>query len=227
MTGFLVSPTEPALIVAMGTRSPLAEEMGADVVWMTDRHGLAGVQRKTISDLVGSTRNGLLGRELATMTSRLKFSCLVIEGRPNWSRDGQLIDRYAKWSKEQQAGLEFSVQQMGVWVTHTQDTAETVGRVDHLRKWLDKEKHGSLLVRPAPARNEWGKVTDRDTAVHFLSGVPGIGAALAERIFNHFGRVPLTWDVPSVEDLMAVEGIGQKKAKVLWDLFGPRLTASA
>lgn len=226
MSGFLVSPTEPALIVAMGQRSSVPEEFGSDVLWMTDRHGLAGVQRKTISDLVGSSRNGLLGRELTVMAEKLKVKMLVIEGQPKWSRDGVLVDQYARWSIEQQAGVEWWAQNLGIWVTHTRDTAETVTRIDHLAKWVDKEKHGSLLTRPNPPKSEWGRMDDRGTAVHFLSGVPGIGAELAGRLFDHFGRVPLEWGM-TYEELLEVPGIGQKKAKVLWGLFQTTLTEAS
>ena len=40
-----------------------------------------------------------------------------------------------------------------------------------------------------------------------LQGFDGIGPELARRIYKHFGRVPLRWDVPDA-DLEDVEGLG-------------------
>jgi ERCC4-type nuclease len=214
------------MLRAMGQVNGMPESFGADVIWMSDRHGLAGVQRKTVSDLIGSVRNGLLGRELSVMVSRLKFSALVIEGQPRWSRDGVLADQYQNWTIEQQAGVEWWAQSQGVWVSWTRDTAETVTRVEHLRRWLDKEKHGSLLQRPNAPRSEWGTVDDRTTAVWLMSGMPGIGTELAGRIFDHFGRLPIGWLV-EYDELLGVPGIGPKKAKQLWSVLGPPTSTPA
>lgn len=219
MTGFLVSSTEPAMLRAMGSSSTMPEQFGADVIWMSERHGIAGVQRKTIPDLVASVRSGLLGREITQMKEGLKFGCLVIEGQPKWTADGWLHDERLNWSQKQQAGVEWWVQGQGLWVTWTRDTAETVSRVEHLQQYLEKEKHGSLLHRPNPPRNEWGKLSNQSTAVYFLTGVPGIGPDIAARIFEKFGKVPLKWDV-TIEELMEVEGVGKVRARQLWEVLG-------
>jgi hypothetical protein len=39
------------------------------------------------------------------------------------------------------------------------------------------------------------------------------------RIYDHFGRVPVQWDLTGPEDLMAVRGIGKGKAYKIWEVL--------
>lgn len=205
----LTAPTERPPISTMGTVSSLPERMGSDLLWQSP-HGLVGVQRKAHSDLIASVRDNRLGVELEQMQA-LFLGVVIIEGMPTYTIDGQLLSKHVQWSLAQQRGVEWSIQQKGIMVTHTRTVAETVQAVEHLyRRTQEAEHESSLLKRPGPQRNGWGKLTDRATAIYLMSGIPGLGIELSTRLYEHFGRCILGL-VVSEEQLLDVEGLGPKK----------------
>lgn len=209
----LVAPTERPPISTMGTTSSLPERMGSDLLWQSP-HGLVGVQRKAHSDLIASVRDNRLGVELEQMQA-LFLGVVIIEGMPTYTIDGQLLSKHVQWSLVQQRGVEWTIQQKGIMVTHTRTVAETVQAVEHLYRRTQEATHeSSLLKRPGPQRNGWGKLTDKATAVYLLTGIPGIGIEMATRIFDHFGRAPIALTC-TVEELLEIEGIGEKKAAAI------------
>lgn len=209
-----VSPTEPPAIRIIGDVSPLPERYGCDVLWVSERlGGLAGVQRKEIGDLVASVQDGRLAKEMGQMTP-LVAKVLVVEGRPRWSTDGVLmLDSWTRWDKASHRSLLRSVQNKGVWIEMTEDPADTVGAVLGLKKWLEKERHTALDSRPKP-KGPWGTASDRDWSLHLLQSFAGIGPVQAAAILDHFGKVPLRWEV-TVAELLEVKGIGKVRAEGL------------
>lgn len=73
--------------------------------------------------------------------------------------------------------------------------------------------------RSGPAAGEWGKSGNREWALHLLQGFRGIGPVQAAAIYDHFGRIPIEWDVDFF-DLMDVPGIGEKRAEQLMEALG-------
>lgn len=210
---FLISPTEPRQIQAMGVTSSIPERLGVDILW-DGRLGLCGVQRKTVSDLIASVRDGRLGKEIEQM-ERLTFKGFVVEGRPQWTLDGELLGDYGRWSEKQHRGVLMSVQSRGIITLHSDGHLGTIRVVEHMAEWSRKEmSESSMLYRGNGRGDNWGQMTDRSTGVHFLSGIPGIGVELAGRIFDHFGRVPISWSV-TPQELMEVKGLGKKKVAQL------------
>lgn len=210
MTSFLVAPTERPPISSMGPSSSLPERYGVDVFWTSTDKLTCGVQRKTVSDLVASVRDGRLGREVEQMRA-LDRQALVIEGTPHWTADGTLHDQYSKWTQAQHWGVLFSAQEAGVWLADSRTGAETVQRIEHLAKrWDHPAGTSSLLNRAASKHDGWGRMDDRATAVYVLSGLPGIGLELAERIYDKFGRAPISLSCED-DELLEVEGLGPKR----------------
>lgn len=222
MTTVLVAPTERPPISQLGMSSSYPESIGADIAFNC-KHGLVGIQRKEISDLINSVRDGRLGKEFEQLqVCHLRF--LIVEGQPAWDREGNLVSQHTRWSLKQQDGVLLSAQTKGVFVLTSRNPLETCAKVEYLIQWSDKDEHvSSLLARPSPSKNGWGRLDDRSTAIHVLSGFEGISTELASRIFDAFGRVPLSWDV-SEEDLRGVPGIGPKRATRLMEAMGSRET---
>lgn len=210
MKEFLVSPAERPPISTMGPASSLPEKVGSDVLWQSP-HGLWGVQRKAHNDLLASVRDGRLGLELGQMV-QLHQGVVIIEGTPQYTMDGQLVNRHVQWSVRQQQGVEWAIQNRGVWVTWTRTPAETVACIEHLWSKSQEADHTtSLLKRPGPQRDGWGKLSNRETAIYFMTGIEGVGVELATRLFDHFERSIVGLTV-SRNQLLEVPGIGDKKA---------------
>lgn len=210
--GYLVAPTEPDEIKVLGTVSSVPEAVGCDILWSAPM-GLCGVQRKQLNDLIASVRDQRLGKELEQM-QKLAMKGLIVEGAPQWTRDGSLLAQHTKWSQKQHRGVLMSAQLRGVIVLTTRDHLETLDAVVQMEEWSRKEEKVSSLLYRGNGKDEWGDLSHRATAVHFMSGLEGVGIELAGRIFDAFGCVPLGWTV-SREDLLTVKGIGKKKVDSL------------
>lgn len=220
---FLIAPTERPPISTLGTSSALPERLGADILFES-KHGLVGVQRKEQADLIASVRDGRLGREFQLM-QQLQLRFLVIEGSPQWDREGNLMTARTPWTLRQQWGVELSAQTHGVMVVKTRSAMETVACCEYLATWAEKDEHvSSLLARPKPPTNGWGKPDDKLTFQHIFSSLPSVSMELSGRIFDKFGnviRLGVTED-----ELKTVDGIGPKRAKAIVSCFpaseGPR-----
>lgn len=214
----LVSPTEPKTLKTLGTVSPVPERCGADFVLPTASGLLIGVQRKTISDFIASVLDGRLYESMLRI-SDLAERLLLLEGRVRWTDDGEMLDIQQRHiSREGWWGLLLSIQQRGTWVVSTSSLDETASFLRYLEQWAAKQTHRSLDTRPGPI-SPWGRATSRSWAIHLLQGFAGIGPELAAAIYDHFGRVPLAWEV-TAKDLCAVPGIGKTRAHSLMAALG-------
>jgi ERCC4-type nuclease len=212
MTNYLIAPTEPPLLKALGNVSGIPELRGADVLFYVEKVGLVGVQRKTVDDLIASINDGRIASGLAKMQS-LAMALLIVEGRPRWSMEGALLHSYARFSREQFRSFLRSVQLRGVLVDYSDDLADTVVLIESIQRWVSKGKHDSLDRRPKPKARaaNWGHIESQEWAQHLLQSVPSIGPAQAKAIWDHFGGLPVRLTV-SKKELLEVRGVGEKVA---------------
>lgn len=211
----LIAPTEPKSFLDLGQSSPVPEQYGAD--FLVPAPGfLIGIQRKEFpGDFLNSLYDGRLSWGLTKLT-KVRVRLLVLEGRPKWSTSGALIGTPRDFRQSTlrslllTAAVEFDV--LTLWTEDRIGTRELIAEVE---RWAAVDHH-SLLRRPTEPKPEYVRNwTERDLGVFLLQGFEGIGPELAAAIYDHFGRVPLRWDVPAA-DLMAVKGIGKGKvAKLL------------
>lgn len=177
-----------------------------------------GVQRKEVKDLVASLEDGRLTRERGMM-GRVDFPVLMVEGEMRWTGDGVLMSRggtggYGRdYRYGEIVGQLFGLAAQGVWMWQTRDLDDTCRAIGELVKWSGKEEHQSLRTRE-PLVSTWGRPMSREYATYMLTGLPGVGPKLAERIVDRFGRLPWTWTVTR-EELLAVEGVGAKKVDMM------------
>jgi len=219
----LISPAEPwdvrRLLQGVALNSRLPEQAGADFLILTPR-GKIGIQRKTFpDDLTASLEDGRLAREINLLVHDCDHAILIAEGDPSFTTDGYLISAYK--SRYTRTGLRNILRSLthihGIHVERTSSIADTTQAVLEIRDWFNKDEHRSLLIRPKgkELKNDFGLSNRRDQARYFLQGFPGVGPALAEAIFDHFGKVPLRWQCTQAE-LQEIQGIGPGRAKALW-----------
>lgn len=223
----LVSPAEPVDLRALGKTSSTPERFGADFLFPSVSFGAIGVQRKEVNDLVASVHDGRLQKELVQMRG-LGLGVVVIEGRVKWTDDGFAMMN-GQWTgragtrtgKTQQATRDWtyaahqstmwSIQSAGYWIANVADRGECILWLSHFERWAAKERHSILGNRPK-AKGAWGKADNREWGVHLLQSFQGVGRGVAEKVYDHFGGVPMQWTV-GVEGLMDVEGIGKVRAR--------------
>lgn len=215
----LVSSTESPLFRALGRSTTTPERYGVDALWLC-RMGMVGVQRKEIADFLASVTDGRLSKEVGQMQS-LDVKVLVLEGRPQWTVDGVLLNEWGQaWTKQQHRAFLWSMRMAGVWVEWSESLPDTIEVVKELEHWSKKAKHQSLMRRTGPAKGAWGKRGNRAWAIHLLEGFDGIGPTQAERILDAFdGAVPLAWTVDERE-LLQVPGLGKVKVQKMVDAIG-------
>jgi ERCC4-type nuclease len=236
----LVSPAEPAPVkrsfelacAGAGLRwatSAIVEPMGVDFAW-TDGAGneFVGMQRKELKDFIASAvQDDRLQREIGQMRGRVSCPMVVIEGKIKFTNDDVLL--WNSWgqtiTRKQWDGMLFSLAHQGVHVRFTQSIDETTRLIVNYYQWSQKERHSSLMTRPGPT-SVWGRVDNRDYAIHLVQGLPGIGYELAARIVDRCseggaGMVPFVWREDVTRDVLtSVDGIGKVKADKILNLLG-------
>lgn len=216
----LVSSTEPAALLPGHLRNTIPEAHGVDVLWSSEAYGgLCGVQRKEVKDYIASLRDGRLGKELLQM-GELKWVCLILEGVLQWNSDGVLVASYgAEFTKTQLAMSLLSIQERGIRLVFTSSLAETTAILKSIFSWTKKDSHNSLLNRgDASQLSTWGIAGTKEYSIYLLMGLPGISHTLAERVYDHFGKVPMRWECTMAE-LMEVKGIGKGRAEKMWKVL--------
>jgi ERCC4-type nuclease len=215
---YLIAPSEPITIKKMGRVSAIPEKHGADIFWINNGK-LHGIQRKEFGDLLNSVEDGRLAREVQQL-QHVHVACLIVEGKPRWTSDGHLMDRYhQRWQRSAYRSLLRSVQGRGIFVEHSDSTADTVALVEEIRRWTAKGDHVSLDRRPKPKVDKWGRITDEAWACHLLQSIDGIGPKQAAAVWKHFGeRLPIALTA-TYKELLAVDGIGPKTADMIMRSF--------
>lgn len=224
----LVSPTEPKPFdILGGQRTWKVEDWGVDFLWSA-RGMYWGVQRKELRDLVASVEDGRLAKERLQWPSVTGHVWLVIEtgerggAAPREMPDGQLVSlgKWGRpWTGEQLRSFTYSLMHQGVGVVWTQDVEGTVARIRELVAWSRKEHQGP--VKATVPRDVFGKRDDRAYGVWLLSSLPGVGAEMAGRIWDHFHGLPIGLkDGIGVKELTGVKGVGKVTAERIVKVFG-------
>lgn len=204
-----VAPTEPIPLKSIGESSSIPESFGADVLWETNGR-LIGIQRKEVGDMISSVRDNRLMRGLIDMGA-LDQAIFLLEGRPQWTNDGVLLNGHVKWTMAEHVGVMMGVQAAGVWCVTTANLQETCAMVPVLADWTSRTDHNLLTVRSGPSGDDWGRVSKRQRQEFILQGLPGVGKDRARRIIEGVG-FPLGLVVEE-EALLKVDGIGKGTLK--------------
>jgi ERCC4-type nuclease len=210
----LVSPTEPPRLKDLGIVSPLPEQNGCDFLIVSGKTML-GVQRKKFpEDLLASLADGRIYEQLKTIREKDIRALFIIEGYGSWTPDGELVGM-RRFTYSQLIGLFASIMfEFAVPVLWVRDIRATIMTLESLESWAGKDEHYSLLRRPGPKSDSWGKVSREATASHLIQSFPGMGPGRARAWVRHFGGPMLQWTVTEGE-MAKVPGIGKLTAKRL------------
>lgn len=223
-----ISPAEPKMFWVLGEISEEPEQAGVDFMWSSPM-GMVGVQRKQFpGDFLASVHDGRLNREYLQMDAALDIKVLMLEGKGNWTVDGELIEswghrgdqqRRRQWNQTTHRNYLSSVQIIkGVTVQQSQNMHDSMSFIKEFFIWTQKKEHTALDVRPAAqAQGYWDSLSNRDFQRYWLQSMPIIGPKLANNILDHLG-FPFSIHVTK-EDLMEVEGIGEVRASRIMDMF--------
>lgn len=200
-----VDSTEPEKLVALGQSSAFPRSYGADLLKSTP-NGLAAIQRKEFpGDFLSSISDGRMA-DLLPKLGRATFPLMILEGRPKWTSEN-MLQAHAEFTKSQFYGFLYSLQvRHGIpWIL-TDNLDHTREAAIHFFAWCSKDhsKPSSLERRPGPSKF----CPDKQWAVHFLQGLPGVGPGLARDLLDHFGNIRGVL-AASRDDLLKCKGMGR------------------
>ena len=210
----LISPNERAAVKqAFGDRC-VEYPLPYDFKLFTAR-GTVSAERKTNpDDLIASVTDGRLTKEFAAMREDSDFQLLVLEGKPKFSHDNQLLigHRLTRWSRDGYRNLLRSIRYVeGIDIEFTANIADTAHSLLSLQLYMDMEKHVGLRARPK-LEPSLLFTTQRDRFIYWLQGLPGVSITRAMTISEYL-TCPYQVCNSTEEQLCSIPGIGPKLAR--------------
>lgn len=206
------------IIAKFGAAGIVVEQMTletGDVTWNTPQ-GLVVLERKTISDLISSIRDGRWSSQVARLTHE-QVPIVLVQG--NWSINelGQVVPANLTTEPTNPAlnslidGCLLVAQWHGVTVARCGESAEAAAnRVLELYKLSQRETHDSINPLTPRTQKLFSGPGKRDKkeleALFLLMGFPGIGVKSAEMLLTRFGSVDNIIRVMSLDNHKEVPG---------------------
>jgi ERCC4-type nuclease len=212
-------PTDRVLVYADCRETPSRindhiEELGALVSCKQLKVGdyiasdRVGIERKTITDFLGSIMNGRLFKQLDELSSSFDKPLLIIEGNPEllWHESGMHPNAL-------RGALASITVDYGVPIIWTRNSRETAAQIHWIAHREQNKKPNGISIRGEK------RLRDRPGQQEFIvSGLPFVNSTLSRRLLERFGTVRKIFNAKP-EKLMKVDKIGEKKAMQIWELL--------
>lgn len=157
----------------------------------TDDGEMLIIERKTVSDLLSSIKDGRLFQQVTAIRAKSKWGYLMVTGALTHSLDGHVIteNRTTGWRFDDVAGALLTVQELGVSLIHCQSDSHYEDAIIRLAR-RDRK-----ATKPIEPRTQAHVLTD---AEKILTSLPGIGLERAGLLLGEFGSAAyaiawLTW----------------------------------
>ena len=197
----------PAYMKELGAEVVLKQLMVADFI-CSDR---VAVEKKTCSDFLQSIINQRIFKQMEEISSSFERPLLLLEGNPDMLFVERQIHPNTVRGVISSIAIDYKVPI--IWTSNSRETANMVYWI--AKREQDDEKRG-IQIR-AKQRVE----TLEDQQEFILAGLPSVSNVLSKRLLEHFGSVKKTFNAKQ-EKLMKVDGIGEEKAKKIWELINAR-----
>jgi ERCC4-type nuclease len=185
--------------------------------------GALVVERKTVSDFVGSIRSNRLWDQLLRLMKtenilgyEVKRRLLVIHGGFWEYINVSSVDSGRFWSSVFGALLEILFVYDTPFVVCENNYAYEV----FLRVLLDREQEGKHdgLPKARWFRKPVSKLPIKEVRCYMLDAIPMIGEVNAKNLLDHYGSISNIAQ-SSKNELMRVAGIGEKRAEKIYEIF--------
>ena len=197
----------PAYIKEHGAEVILKQLKVADFI-CSDR---VGIEKKTCSDFLQSIINQRIFRQMAEISDSFEKPLLLLEGNPDFLFLERQIHPNTVRGVLTSIAIDYKVPI--IWTANSKETAEMVYWI--AKREQDHEKRG-IQIR-AKTRTE----TLEDQQEFIVAGLPSVSNVLSKRLLEHFGSVKKIFNAKQ-NKLMKVEGIGEEKAKRIWELLNSK-----
>ena len=220
--------TQAGLIGLVFEEFEFAQLPVGDYLIIDDDSGVL-IERKSIKDLISSIHSNHLWEQLLKMLKceslfdyKISRKILVIHGSFGDYLENFQDDRFKEnirfWSQIMGASLE-SIYIYGVPVIHAEND---FAFISFLKTIANREVEGKNDKAP---EQRWfypypitRRLPVKDRKRYVLASIPSIGINLADNLLQRFSSIEEIASA-SVEQLMEVEKIGEKKAKIIYEIF--------
>ncbi|MGB9719792.1 MAG: ERCC4 domain-containing protein [Candidatus Anstonellales archaeon] len=165
------------------------------------------IERKTRMDFENSIIDGRLFKQLENMKLNYKNVVVVVEGAKGEERIKKeaLLGAYASIITDYNATLFFTQNKFR--------TAELIFAIAKHEQMIEKKPLRLFAKRKAS--------TLKEQQIMLVESLPTIGRKKAEALLEYFGSIKNIAKA-SVKQLNKVEGIGEKRAKIIFEIFSKK-----
>ncbi|MBN1169971.1 hypothetical protein JXA56_03020 [Candidatus Micrarchaeota archaeon] len=162
------------------------------------------IERKSRADFEQSVIDGRLFSQLSNLISNYERTVIIVEGIRDEERlsRSSLLGTYAT-----------VIADYGCSIIFTRDKQATAELVFHFAKHEQTAKKQPLRIYAKKKT-----FTPSQTSKAVIESLPMIGPKLAKSLLNHFGSIEAVVKA-SEHDLLEVEGMGKKRAKIIKSVF--------
>ena len=193
------------------------DDVGVDYIVYGEKSGYV-IERKTISDLVGSIFSGRLWKQLdgvrdvaKELSEKLGISikpAILIEGNEYYYLK-MMKKSKVKFNEEMWYGLQIGCNNMGLSIFKTQSLKGTIRFLKKLEDKLGKNDKKIIVAR----RKELNNINDE--RILMLMGINGIGGTKADKLLNEFGSIK---QIVNLSEEELIKKLGKKIGKHFYDV---------
>lgn len=166
------------------------------------------IERKTVSDFIGSMLNQRLFRQMEELSANYESPLVIMEGDPERLFLERSVHPNAIRGALSSIALDYRIPI--IWTYSTMETANQI-------YWIAKrEQNGKKTELPVRAEKRLCSIPAQQEFI--ISGLPHVSNVLSRRLLDEFGTIGAVFSAGK-EDLMRIEGIGDKKAQKILDII--------
>jgi ERCC4-type nuclease len=168
---------------------------------------VVGIERKTVSDMVGSLSSGRLRKQLTALRSVCTTSYLLVEGPLDFTQqDGKLLlkmgGRTSGWNFAAIHNFLSGLHMSGTGWGHTSSQLETVLWLTSLYKLLSKER---VLEPQLVYHKQADELTQQERV---LCAIDGVGPKAAKLLLTKYGSISSLCKLLAADGIIPVQGVG-------------------
>ena len=187
----------PALLEELGAKVKLRTLSVADYV-VSER---VGIERKSARDFLSSLFSGRLFDQASRLSEAYEKPLILIQGYLE-----EELEYFSNFSAIWGSLFSLSLE-MGVAVLQARDELSVARAIFTLARREQEKRRSKPRIRAKPKM-----LSMEEKQIFLVSGLPSVGAELAERLLTHF-RTPRRVFAAREGELMKVPGIGREKAR--------------
>jgi Fanconi anemia group M protein len=167
-----------------------------------------GIERKTVSDFIGSIMDQRLFKQLDELAESFECPVLIIEGNPEmlWHETGM----HPNAIRGALASITIDHRVPIIWTRNARETAAQIYWI----AFREQKKSGNGVS----IRGQKMPVDRSRRQEYIVAGLPNVSTTLSRRLLEHFGSVRSVFTAKP-ENLMKIDKIGDKKARQIWELI--------